>query len=304
MDITAGSVADLFRGFRVLYDEALQSAPTDWQDVASRTTSTSAEELYAWLGAIPSMKEFLGELVLDAVSQCDWTIRNRKWAEAVQVPREAIERDSYGIYNPVMSSLGRVAAQHPDSLLAELFANAFTNSAAGRDYTGKPFFAADKKHEPNNPKTTTFSNAATAVLDETSLKNAITNIKSRKNNAGRSMKLGRKLLLVVPPALEFTAKALLQNEKNAAGADNILRNAAQIKVLPDLTSNTAWFLMETGLEIKPFIFQVEKEPKLSSLVDPNNPHTFFTDQFVYKADGRYNMSYGIPQLCYGSTGAG
>lgn len=303
MDLTTANVAQLFKGFRVLFDDALQAADTDYQDVATRTTSSSAEELYAWLGAIPSMKEMLGELVLDGVSNVDWTIRNRKWAEAVEVPRESIERDSYGIYNPLMSSLGRVAAQHPDSLLAELFKNGFSNTL-GKDYTGVAFFAANKKHEPGNAKSATFSNAGTGVLNEANLIAAVTNLKTRKNNAGRSMKLGRKLLLVVPPALEFTAKALLQNEKNAAGADNILRNVAQVKVLPDLESATAWFLMETGLEIKPFIFQVEVEPQLTSLVDPSNPHTFMTDNFVYKAYGRYAMAYGIPQLCYGSTGAG
>lgn len=301
MDLTTTNVANLFKGFRVLYDDALQAAPVDWPDVATRTSSSSAEELYAWLGAIPSMKEMLGDLVLDGVANVDWTIRNRKWAEAVEVPRETIERDSYGVYNPLMSSLGRVAAQHPDTLLAELFANGFTT---GKDYTGAAFFAANKKHEPGNAKSATFSNTGTGVLNEGNLKTAIENLKTRKNNAGRSMKLGRKLLLVVPPALEFTAKALLQAEKNAAGATNILQNVAQLKVLPDLTSATAWFLLETGLEIKPFIFQVEVEPQLSSLVDPNNPHTFMTDKFVYKAYGRYNMAYGIPQLCYGSTGAG
>jgi len=303
MDLTTPNVANLFKGFRVLFDDALQAADTDYQDVATRTTSSSAEELYAWLGAIPSMKEMLGELVLDGVSNTEWTIRNRKWAEAVEVPREAIERDSYGIYNPLMSSLGRVAAQHPDALLAELFKNAFSNTQ-GKDYTGFAFFAANKRHEPGNSKSAVFSNNGTGVLNEANLIAAVTNLKTRKNNAGRSMKLGRKLLLVVPPALEFTAKALLQNEKNAAGADNILRNVAQVKVLADLESPTAWFLMETGLEIKPFIFQVEVEPQLTSLVDPANPHTFMTDNFVYKAYGRYNMAYGIPQLCYGSTGAG
>lgn len=303
MDITASNLQVLFRGFRTVFDSALQSAPTDWQDIAMRVPSTAAEELYTFLDALPGMKEFIGDLVIEEATASDFTIRNKKWADSVRVPREKIERDQYGLFNPIFSELGMIARQHPDELVADLLNNGFTGGA-NADYTGKAFFAEDKKHAPNKKGSATFSNKGTAALDADAFSAAKANLKGRKNEKGRSMKLGRELVLVVPPALEDTGLEILQAERNSAGATNIQRNAAKLKVLPDLTSETAWFLLETGRAIRPLIFQEEVAAELSSLTDPDNEHTFKTDEFLYKAYGRWNAGYGFPQLAYGSTGAG
>lgn len=300
MDITPNNLQVLFNGFRTVFDSALQSAPTDWQDIAMRVDSSSAEELYAFLDALPGMKEFIGEITIEEATSSSWVIRNKKWQDTVRVPRENVERDSYGLYNPVFSELGMIARQHPDELVAALLNDGFS----AKDYTGKAFFAADKKHAPNRKGSATFSNNGTAALDADSFAAAKANIKGRKNGEGRAMKLGRELQLIVPPALEDTGLEILQAERNSAGATNIQRNAAKLKVLPDLTSETAWFLIETGRAIRPLIMQIEVDAQLNSLTDPNNSLTFTTDEFFYRAYGRWNAGYGFPQLAYGSTGAG
>ena len=298
MDLTPTSLQVLFKGFRTIFDSSLQSAPTDWQDIAMRVDSASAEELYAFLDALPGMKEFIGEITIEEATASEWVIRNKKWQDTVRVKRENVERDSYGLYNPIFSELGMIARQHPDELVAALLNNGFTD----KDYTGKAFFAENKKHAPNRKGSATFSNVTNAALAEASLTAAIANIKGRKNGEGRAMKLGRSLQLIVPPALEQTGKELLQAEKNASGATNILRDSAQLKVLPDLTSDTAWFLIENGRAIRPLIMQIEVEPQLTTLVDPNNALTFTTDDFFYRVYGRWNAGYGFPQLAYGSSG--
>lgn len=300
MDITATNLQVLFNGFRTIFDTALQSAPTDWQDIAMRVDSSSGEELYSFLDALPGMKEFIGEITMSEASASSWVIRNKKWADTVRVGREKVERDSYGLYNPIFSELGMIARQHPDELVADLLNNGFSAT----DYTGKAFFAATKKHAPNKKGSATFSNNGTAALDADSFAIAKANIKARKNGEGRAMKLGRELILIVPPALEDTALEILQAERNSAGATNIQRNSAKVKVLPDLTSDTAWFLIEAGRAIRPLIMQVEVDAQLNSLTDPNNDHTFKFDEFLYRAYGRWNAGYGFPQLAYGSTGAG
>lgn len=299
MNITPTNLKVLYQGFRTVFDQAMQSAEPDWPQIAMRVESSSAEELYAWLGSMPGMREFLGEIVIQHVSENSWTIRNKTWVDTIGVPRPSVERDAYGMYNPMFSELGGVARQHPDELVAELLDKGFTT---GKDYTGKAFFAAAKKHEPQNKKSTTFSNVGTSVLDGYALTEAIANLKSRRNNAGRAMKLGKGLQLIVPPALEQTAKELLQAEKNAAGATNILRDSAKLTVLPDLGSATAWFLFESGRALKPLIVQIEVEPQLTSLTDPANLHTFTYDEFLFKAYGRWNAGYGFPQFAYGSDG--
>lgn len=300
MQINAASVAALNKGFRVIFDTALQGAEPGWRDIAMETSSSSASESYNWLGAVPSMKKLVGEVVIENLTASEWEIKNDEFESTIGVKQADIEQDRSGIYNPMFASLGASAGQHPDELVADLLNNGFTK----KDYTGKNFFDADKKHAPNNAKSAKFSNKGVGVLNAENYSIAKQNLKGRKNGAGRAMKLGKKLLLIVPPALEDTALEILTAEKNAAGATNIQRNSAQIVVLPDLTSDTAWFLIEAGLAVKPLLMQFEKKPTLSSLTNMESDHVFKNHEFLYQAYGRYNAGYGLPQLAYGSTGEG
>ncbi len=300
MQINAASVNALNKGFRVIFDTALQGAEPGWRDIAMETSSSSASESYNWLGAVPSMKKLVGEVVIENLSASEWEIKNDEFESTIGVKQADIEQDRAGIYNPMFASLGASAGQHPDELVADLLNNGFTS----KDYTGLNFFDANKKHAPNDVKSTSFSNKGVGVLSAANYSIAKKNIKGRKNGAGRAMKLGKKLLLIVPPALEDTALEILTAEKNAAGATNIQRNSAQIVVLPDLTSDTAWFLIEAGLAVKPLLMQFEKKPTLSSLTNMESDHVFKNHEFLYQAYGRYNAGYGLPQLAYGSTGAG
>jgi phage major head subunit gpT-like protein len=66
----------------------------------------------------------------------------------------------------------------------------------------------------------------------------------------------------------------------------------------------AWFLFETAMLFKPFIWQVNKAPVLTALDQPTSDHVFFNHEFLYQAYGRYQAAYLFPDLAFGSTGAG
>ncbi|MCY1359736.1 Mu-like prophage major head subunit gpT [compost metagenome] len=55
------------------------------------------------------------------------------------VPRESIEDDSYGLFNPLMGQLGQDAAEHPATLLYDLLKNGFSRTC----YDGQYFFDTD-----------------------------------------------------------------------------------------------------------------------------------------------------------------
>ncbi|PKL96794.1 MAG: hypothetical protein CVV18_00320 [Gammaproteobacteria bacterium HGW-Gammaproteobacteria-8] len=69
------------------------------------------------------------------------------------------------------------------------------------------------------------------VLDAANLKKAITALGTRTGDGGRPLGL-RATHLVVPGGLEFAGLELLQNERDAAGAINVLRNKLQLLVSP------------------------------------------------------------------------
>lgn len=72
-----------------------------------------------------------------------------------------------------------------------------------------------------------------AALDATTYDAARTAMASLRGPNGKSLGITGDLL-VVPPALEGTAKRLLTAEKEANGADNIWRGTAELLMVPDL----------------------------------------------------------------------
>lgn len=70
-----------------------------------------------------------------------------------------------------------------------------------------------------------------------------------------------------------------------------------------ITSDTAWFLLDTTKPIKPFIYQERKAPVFVEQTDPQADDVFSRKKFKYGAEARAAGGYGFWQLCFGSTGA-
>ena len=219
-----------------------------------------------------------------------------------------IETDTYGIYTPTFASMGMAARQHPDQLNAALLVGGFTNKC----YTGSYFFGANQVSAPGSQYP--FTNTGTELLTPASYATRRANLAGRLNAQGRAMGLGLDLRLVVPPALESTARAVIiadtvlqsNAQGGAAAVSNIQANTAKIQVFPQLAaySNTAWFLLEVGYPIKPLVFQTNKDVTLLSLTNPESDHVFKRHEFLYQAYARYNSGYMLPELAEGSTGTG
>ncbi|MGC3991691.1 MAG: Mu-like prophage major head subunit gpT family protein [Chthoniobacteraceae bacterium] len=126
-----------------------------------------------------------------------------------------------------------------------------------------------------------------------------------------------KLLLIVAPQNEVTARQILQADfvqqtaQNtggtaiaAAAVSNVNKGTAELVVWPQLSTNPdTWFLVETGMPVKPFLFQEEKPVALNALTQPESDHVFKRHEYLYQAYGRYNAGYGLPELAYGSDGS-
>lgn len=67
------------------------------------------------------------------------------------------------------------------------------------------------------------------------------------------------------------------------------------------TGGTPWFLAALGKKINPIILQMRKDYQFTSKDAPNDDNVFMKKQFLYGADARYNVGYGLPQFIWGST---
>lgn len=294
-------------GFRAVFLKAYEGANPVWAPIAFQVDSTSATETYDFITGVPGMKELVGEVKFDELAAASFSLANKEWESTIQVKIADIERDSLGLYSASFQEMGAVATFHPQKLVADLLNASFTT---GKDYTGTAFFAENKPFDPNDKSkgAPTFTNKGTAALSAASFVAARTALKTAKNAKGENLNLGQRLILVVPPALEETANKLrnAENLPSAAGTaseTNTLRNSFDVLVLNQLTSATAWFLMEGGRAIKPLVVQFEVRPQFIAGDDPKSTHAMQTKKFWYQSYGRWNAGYALPQLAYGSTGA-
>ena len=60
MVITPQSLQGMYVGFKVLYDQAYNESPVQYERIVMKVPSATRESTYAWLGQIPNMKEWIG----------------------------------------------------------------------------------------------------------------------------------------------------------------------------------------------------------------------------------------------------
>lgn len=139
MDITRQNIANLTQGFKTNFMTGFAGVTPTWGQVATETTSTTSEEVYAWLNAFPRMREWIGARVIKSLSQSQYKIRNRPWEDTVSIPVETVEDDLYGVYAKPMEGLGQAAAEHPDELVWKQLGDGFTSEC----FDGQGFFDTD-----------------------------------------------------------------------------------------------------------------------------------------------------------------
>lgn len=138
MIVSQRSLQTLHRGFSAAFRDGFGSAAPDTLP-AMDVRSTTSEEEYGWLGQWPGMREWVGERVLRGVAQHGYVIRNRKFETTVEVLRDDIEDDRFGVYGPMFRELGRAAAAHP----AEIVYGALKDGFETVCYDGQYFFDTD-----------------------------------------------------------------------------------------------------------------------------------------------------------------
>ena len=293
MIITPQALRGIYVGFNTLFNRAFSEVQPQYTRVATVCPSTTDMETYAWLGDLPGMREWIGDREIQNLSGSAYTIRNKDFEATVSIPRDAIEDDKIGLYSPSIQMLGQAAAQHPDELVFGLLRDGFKEKC----YDGKTFFASD---HPVGKKSV--SNKGTAKLSLDSYIAARAAVMGITNSKGRPLRLVPDLL-VVPPALEGTARSIVMSEF-INGTANTMKGTAEVLVVPELAGqDTTWYLLCTKRPIKPLIFQERKKPKFVAKTNETDDNVFFAKSYLYGADSRDNAGFGFWQMAYGSDGS-
>lgn len=139
MIINRTNLDNLFRAFKITFQNAFSGYEASWNKLATEVPSTTAANDYAWLGQFPGLREWIGDRIIKSLAAEGYTIKNKKFESTVAIPRDALDDDQQGIYSPMMAEMGQAAARHPDQLVYGLIKRGFETLC----YDGQFFFDTD-----------------------------------------------------------------------------------------------------------------------------------------------------------------
>ncbi len=222
MIINQSNLSILNQAFSAAFKNGLTNAAPMWSQCATLVPSSTAEQKYGWLGRITKFREWVGERQHQNLVAHDYAIKNKTWEDTIEVSRDEIEDDQYGVYSPVAQQIGQDAALHPDELVFGLLKAGFTTPC----YDGQYMFDTD--HPVGSPG----------------------NVTSVSNFQGGS--------------------------------------------------GTPWFLLDTTKVLKPVIYQKRRDYAITAKTNLTDENVFSQNKFVWGADGRGNVGFGLWQLAYAS----
>ena len=140
MLINQQTMKTAYTGFHTAFKDGLSSlAASQYGRIATTIMSTTRENEYGWLGSVPNVREWIGDRVVNSISQSGYSIRNKSYENTISVSRDDIEDDNLGTYTPMFRSLGDAAGVHYDQLVFALLKAGFSTACYDKQY----FFDTD-----------------------------------------------------------------------------------------------------------------------------------------------------------------
>ncbi|WP_445945489.1 Mu-like prophage major head subunit gpT family protein [Shewanella sp.] len=161
--INAAILQSLRTMVRTEFQNALAKTDPNYMKVASLVPSNTKSNTYGWLGAMPTMREWVGARVINSIKEHGYSIVNRTFETTIGISRDDVEDDSLGIYKPMVQALAQEGEEFPDDLVFELLAAGFTTAC----YDGQNFFDTDHPVNSKNDGTGTDASIANMAVDGT-----------------------------------------------------------------------------------------------------------------------------------------
>jgi hypothetical protein len=291
---------ELLPGLNALFGLEYKSYGEEHKEIYDTETSERSfeeETKLSGFSAAPVKNE--GQAIAYDNAQEAWTARynHETIALGFSITEEAVEDNLYdSLSKRYTRALARAMAYTKQVKAASVLNNGFSSSYVGGD--GQPLFSASHPLVSGG----TNSNRLTASdLNETSLEAAVIQIAGWTDERGLLI-AAKPNKLIVPPALMFTAKRLLDTELRVATADNDINALKAMGSIPGgytvnhfLTDTNAWFLTtDVPNGMKHFV-----RTPLQNSMDGD----FDTGNVRYKSRERYSFGWSDPLGMFGSPGA-
>lgn len=295
--VTSAKLVGIDKSINTRFNEGRLLVPGHAARLCTRIISTAAKEAYGWIASLPGLDKNTAETIMARIALEGHELTNDEYDKGIEIPRTAVEDDTYGMFGNVAAEFGRKGAQKPDTELIVALKAAFTTLKA---WTGKALFATD--HALG--KSVTHSNKGTKKLSAANFQTGYAAIRNAKDGAGDALFTlldPSKVFLVVDPDYEATAEAIVSMRTLAGGGDNPNYNKAKVVVLPGLGHN--WFILDTSANVGGLIFQDRLPLSITANFNLTSEDVLRRKVFAWYARSRFAIGAGRPEYAYGSTGA-
>lgn len=264
--------------------------------LCTQVVSNGADEEYGMLGAVPGVREWLGDRDFKELRAAKFTIVNKTFESSILISRENIADDRMGLYGPVFQAMGTRAALHPDTLLFNLIeAASSTVCLDGQYLIDDDHSWGDSGTQDNNltynASDHTAVTAAEFKLGFNQALNALTNFKDDRGEYlnGPIFDEGSQLVVVLGANYLYqVALDALAVRTVSAGGENFVISRPKIISTARYSSTTAFDLYKVDEPLRPYVFQA-REPlrrEMKGLDDIEEKGVKFM------TEARYNLGPG------------
>lgn len=289
-----------FTAFDLKFQEGMGVATPKWKQIADLIPSATRTQRYPFLDRLSGgLRKFVSERQIEQLSARAIEVENAEYERTYGIKRIDLQTDQFGIFAPAMRQLGFEASMWPDDLLVAAVQAGITTLT----YDNQNFFDSSHPIDPDDSSSATQSNNfTTKALTTDNYASVRATMMALKGRDGKPFGV-RPTHLLVPPALEQTARTILKADiiatvveagKTAAAQSQVMKDTAELIVWERLAGeDTTWYLLDLSKGLKPFAFQQLTAPEFVYLNKPDDPNAFMRSEYVY---GVYAAGAATPTL--------
>lgn len=293
-NINDATLQDLKKQLNAKWTSAWNAAPQQQLlELATRYTSTTASNHYAFMEALGGWSEWNGARQFKDIASQQFEVVNKDYEMSIKMPRNQLEDDQIGMYLDIVPNMVAGWFKKQQALIMNVLT---TNPTA---YDGVALFKTDRTYGSS-----TINNTTTNALTATTFNTAYVAMQSYTDHAGEPLAV-KPDTLVVGPSLAKTASDILGNMYISDGATSSVQiqnyyNSLGVRLVvsPYLIGSYVnyWFLADTTDIVKGVLLQIRETPSplLSSMQEVARTKTI-----DYMADGRMAAAPGAPHKIYG-----
>ena len=299
----AAQLEALFVSFQARYQDFYQQVPTYLDRLATTIPVTTEILRLPWMGRLLPMRKWIGDRQVNSAALKFYDIVPELYETTFGLNKSKIDDDQWGFFaNNILPQMAMQTRKWPDYTMVEwILANKLWSDGFQFFDTGRPVNVDDSSkgtYDNDYPTTPLTLNNYIAVRQA---------MMALFGEDGKSLNIMPNLL-IVPPQLEAQALHITTSELIAPGTfsnettqvgsiTNIMRNTAQVLVIPELSSAPAtWYLADTSKPVKPFVWALREAPSFALRVDPRDPVVFDRNEYLFGARARGAAGGGFPFL--------